>query len=394
MTTKSKESGGTDDVREGVIRMIAIFINAFSAIRDSIRSDRPIMSGIRIRDGYSLIACCVGTFTLIHAAAWSAEPPSTKRFPLVEMRFPDERLGEKFRRFDATCNSFAKSGWHCRPYQPFDSLQARGVYFAEWASFAEKGRNPINYCGPNEMHCLSMSAYFDADAPDPASREKIVGLGIGAVWNPPETGWRTAVDYYTMHGGKYPRSGQPMETCEILWNYHQAKGEALKPGLRWSQSGMQSYSQAFTFGGKSGAAGDFATLYQTSISNEPVRGSLMPLDADVCRFLKSPESLRDHLLVSNQQLLDRVKAELSAGRGVREASRIDRLSPPENAPANYSRSSRPLTATERETVTAAAVAEIQSRIDVIQSDFQSLYESVNRAFPLRQCLETSSEPKR
>lgn len=359
------------------------------------------MSGIRLRTGYQLIAqfawelaCIVGALTLFNVTGWSAEPPVPKRFPLVEMRFPDEKLGEKFRQFDATCTSFAKPGWHHRPYQAFDSFQARGVYFAEWASFAEKGRNPINYCGPNEMHCLAMSAYFDADSPDPASREKIVGLGINAVWNPPETGWRTAVDYYTMHCGKYPRSGQPKETCEILWNYHQAKGEALKPGLRWAQSGTQSYFQAFTFGGKSGDPGDVATLYQISISYEPVRRSLMTLDADVCQFLKSPESLRDQLLASNQQLLERVKAELSAGRGVQDASRIDRLSPPENAPANYSRSSRPLTAAERETVTAAAVAEIQRRMDVIQSDFQSLYESVNRAFPLRQCLEKSSERKR
>lgn len=165
------------------------------------------MSVIRIRDVSSLLACC-GALAMFSAASWSAEPLSVRKLPVDEMRFPDQKLGEKFLRMDAVCNSFAKPNWHRRPFQTFDSFQARGVYFSEWASFAEKGRNPVNYRGSNEMHCVAMSAYFNADSPAPTTHDSIVGLGINAVWNPPETGWRAAVDYYTMHGAIYPRSGR------------------------------------------------------------------------------------------------------------------------------------------------------------------------------------------
>lgn len=333
----------------------------------------------------------IASVLVLSGTVRSAEP-APKRFPAAEMTFPDQKLGQKFRRFLAACESFSQPGWHHRPFQAFDSFQARGVFFAEWANVADKnGRNPINYSGPDEMHCLAMSAYFDADSPDPASRQKIVGLGLNATWNPPGTGWRTAVDYYTMHGRKYPRSGQPMEKYEILWNYHPATGEAFKPGLRWSHSGTQFYSHHFTFGGKSGREDDHATLYEISVSHEPVGVTLATLDADVCRTLESPESLRDQLLTSNQQLLSKLKSEIPAGRSVRKALRSDRLSPPDNSPEDYSRSSRPLTSAEQDEIAAAAVAEIQIRIDVIQRDFKALHESANRTFPLRQCLNVAAK---
>lgn len=351
------------------------------------------MSVIRIRDISSLLAYC-GALAMFCADSWSAEPLSVRKLPVDEMRFPDQKLGEKFRRMDAACNSFAKPNWHRRPFQTFDSFQARGVYFSEWASFAEKGRNPVNYRGTNEMHCIAMSAYFNADSPAPITHDTIVGLGINAVWNPPETGWRAAVDYYTMHGAIYPRSGRQNESCEIRWDYGWAQGQKPRPGLRWSQSGTQSYSQSFTFGGQSGAAGDIATLYLISISTKPVIGSQKTLDAGVCQLLKSPDSLRDQLRISYQQLLEQVKVELTAGRGVKNALRTDRLSPPANAPENFSLSPRVLSVAERERVVAAAVAEIQSQIEVVQSDFELLYESANRAFPLRKCLDPAPEPTR
>ena len=122
------------------------------------------------------------------------------------------------------------------------------------------------------------------------------------------------------------------------------------------------------------------------VRSETPKPSLETLDTDIVKLLESPESLRDQLLARQEQLLTRVKAELSAGRGIENALRMDRSPPPANAPPDYSRSSRQLTSDERAAILATAMTELEAQSATIRRDFHALHASVALAFPLRDCL--------
>src|SRR5262249_9056578 len=154
--------------------------------------------------------------------------------------------------------------------------------------------------------------------------------------------------------------------------YHFA-GPKMKPGqvplIELFLDGHANYSSIFLFG-EIGKQTQYA--FSVTIWEAPRQ---VVLDDEVRRILKSPESLRDFLVVPYQKLLKRLNQVIPEEKGYRAT-----LYPSPTV------SNRRLSDTERQQVLKSACAEVELKIRTVQNHYKELFAAQCKAFPLRGCL--------
>lgn len=357
-----------------------------------------------------------------------SEEIPVRTISLEQMRFSSPELAAKLRCFDATANRFAEDDWHRRPYTTFPSYRARGVYFAEWATFPnERGRNPVNYHGPKELHCISIGAVFDADAvttsrqsllprPEhgsgavsltaPPAEEsllpnpEIVGVRLNARWKPAGEGWAATLRYRTFQGGDYPRSGKPDEDFRISFlRYPPPDSDGLlnfaETRIEYSRTGGAWYTADRIFGGSNGQP---PTMYEfvvnTTDAHDEARLPREVPDQDVRRMMATPEALRDFGLAAYTALAKKIDEDIPSGKALRRMQLARNLHHGESPDALHS--DRPLSPEELDEVHQTARAAIDLKIRLLREDYQEMHAALLRAFPLLECVpepELKSEPE-
>ena len=99
------------------------------------------------------------------------------------------------------------------------------------------------------------------------------------------------------------------------------------------------------------------------------------LDDEVRRILKSPESLRDYLVVPYKNLLKRLNQVIPEEKGY-----LATLYPGPTV------SNRRLSDAERQQVLKSACAEVELKIRTVENHYKELFAAQRKAFPLRECL--------
>jgi hypothetical protein len=300
------------------------------------------------------------------------------------MRFPDPALGEKFRRFDAYCRQAKDAQGHHRPYKSFPRRSARGVYFAEWATFAIEDRNPVNYHGSREVHSLSMSAIYDADG-GPEVRDQIVGFTATGRWKPAETGWGARVTYRTLHGADYPRSKRPNEWFKFSVFYYRATDsvELARPTIHFARNGGAQFAYTHLVeveDEQDPIAYEFVVRIRTDASYDQLKKK-QP-DEDVDRILGSPEAMRDFGLAALNELENRIRAEIPTKTALRSV-RSMRMPEYNEDPDRLNRD-RPPRDDELAEVMRIARERVQSRRSALNDGYQEMYAAVHNALPVQQ----------
>lgn len=287
-----------------------------------------------------------------------------RRIGVDEMSFADKALGDKFRRFHTAAEKMAKQGWDRKPYETFTDRRLDGVAYAHWCTFVEQDRLvPINYGGPRELNTIQIGAFFDPNPENPNAHKNINGVFLYAKWKPAEAGWSAYLGY-----GKTTRIRDVFD-C----SFYCFAGPKEKPGqLPLIESFLDShanYSGMFLFG----EAGKQTQYSYLVTSWEKPRQVV--LDDEVRRVLKSPESLRDYLLVPYRNLLKRLHQEIPEEKGYRAT-----VYP---TPAV---SERRLSDAERKQVLQSACDEVELKIRTVQTHYKALFVAQQKAFPLRESL--------
>lgn len=308
-----------------------------------------------------------------------------------DMEFLSAKLKEKFLRCDAIARKFARDGWHRRPYKTFELHAARGMYHAEWATFANKSdRNPINYRGPREVHCLSIGAYFDADSREEGQEKIIRGFQLDARWKPAGSGWGARLYYRTFQGDAYPRSKRPYEDFRFsAIHYSQSHDRDSLPSLYFNRAGMTGWADTFQFGGDKGRPPTAYSLFVCSRGSSSVeyqkRWAIIP-DTDLKRILDSAETFRDFALRSLDELERRLNVDIPDGTAVKRAryQRQRQLKYAEDPRVLYSK--RKLTPGERKQILNKALLQVSKQRAAIRKHYRTIYAAVLRAFPISKCI--------
>lgn len=347
------------------------------------------------RAGLLLLAALLATLSSRCMGREPAQPaPPTRDAPcevrtvrLDQLRFLDEALGEKLRRMDAAANRIAGPTWHRRPYSTFTSPLAQGVYFAEWATFADaNGRNPWNYHGPEEAHCIDLSAFFDPKEP-----ATVKGIGLSARWKPGRAGWAATLRYVSNQGRGAGARGR--EEFNFSFTPFEDKGMARVDPVTTNAFGERRTRRArMDFSYRGGWFSDIHligdTLYSFSVSAPaPAVGQL---DAEVLRILASPESMRDFAAAQQETLVKRLKEDIPSGRALTRAEMANRVPSRRGEDA---RSTRKLTAEEKQLVLDDALVGVQWQLDCIRRDYKEMYAVLEHTFPIRECLLPSAKPQ-
>lgn len=297
-------------------------------------------------------------------AAWQDGQLSVRQLSVGDMSFADRALGDKFRRFHAAAEKMAKQGWDHKPYETFADRRLDGVAYAHWCTFVEQDRLvPINYGGPRELNTVQIGAFFDPNPENPNAHKNINGAFVYAKWKPADAGWSAYVSY-----GKTTRIRDVFD-C----SFYYFAGPKEKPGrlplIESFLDGHANYSGMFLFG----EAGKQTQYSYLVTSWEKPRQVV--LDDEVRRILKSPESLRDFLLVPYKNLLKRLHQDIPEEKGYSA-----KVYP---TPAV---SDRRLSDAERKQVLQSACDEVEFKIRTVQNHYKALFAAQRKAFPLRECL--------
>lgn len=343
----------------------------------------------------SFACCLVGCAEKPIAPKSPEDKIPVRTITLDEMKFPDPIVGEKLRQFDALASRTAGQNWVQRPYTTLDSYGARGVYIANWSTLFLDDHLPHNYRGPEEVHFISLSAVFDADAEEPSKQKEIVGLRVYAKWKPAGAGWAAILTYETYQGQNYPRSGRPQEKFDVRFEFYRGGVDKKLPRatiLGINRDGAASWSDSYSFGGEEGKP---KTIYEFTVSTfdskrQGDKQQVVP-DADVRRILASAEDMRDFGLASLDALLQKIETDIPLGRAFGQR-------PPQFARALKFRekssaldSDRKLTEEEQQQILNEARREVQGRIETLRDNYQEMYAALMKAFDLKACLDAAAK---
>lgn len=258
----------------------------------------------------------------------------------------------------------AQQGWDRKPYETFADRRLDGTAYAHWCTFAEQDRLlPINYGGPRELNTIQIGVFFDPNQDNPNAHKSINGTILYAKWKPADAGWSAYLSY-----GKGKRTRDIFD-CAF---YHFA-GPKEKPGqlplIESFLDGHANYSGIFLFGeiGKQTQYSFFVTSWEAPRK--------VVLDDEVRRILKSPESLRDYLIVPYKNLLKRLNQVIPEEKGYTATVY------PSPAASN-----RRLSDAERQHVLTTACNEAELKIRTVQNHYKAIFAAQRKAFPLRECL--------
>lgn len=307
------------------------------------------------------------------------------------MRFTDDRLGEKLRRF----HGFAAQPDGPESYhQPFLRRPDRpGTFSLEAGSFRDAAnQGTLNYHGPRKAWWMQIVAYFDPS--EGYSQEKVGGLHVHARWKPAGAGWSAELRYTTYHGRVPPWAPNAQEHFELHFQRYTDAGPDPAPRITLRRDGGMSYTTQVAADDPPGR-----TEYRIAVlTYDPDRKVGNPPDGDVLRILASPESLRDYGLKCCDYLAGKVEDDFASGEAVREA--IRQLPPervqvnPRNGgpPADRTPSARKMTDDEKRRALEDARKQVRAQAAALARDYRELHAAVLKACPITDCVRPA-DPK-
>jgi hypothetical protein len=297
------------------------------------------------------------------------------------MRFADDRLGDKVRRFHGfAAQSDGPESYH----QPFLRRPNHpGTFSLEAGSFRDAAnQGTLNYHGPRKARCMLIVAYFDPN--EAFGKETVVGIHVHARWKPAGAGWAAELRYTTYHGRVPPWAPDARELFELHFQRYTDAGLDPAPRITLRRDGGMSYTTQLEAADPPGR-----TVYRIGVlTYDPDRKASDPPDGDVLRILASPESLRDYGLKCCDYLAGKVEDDFASGEAVREAIRQP---PPEQVqasprdagpPADRTPSARRLTDDEKRRALEDARKQVRAQASVLAKDYRELHAAVLKACPI------------
>jgi hypothetical protein len=259
------------------------------------------------------------------------------------LKFSSADLERRMTELDRCIRDMAGAGWTHVPHK-----QIGNFYEASWCRGAGARQNCViaeSSADNRDQHTITLYTLFY-----PREFPQVFGLGLNVRWVPLAQGW--GASFYFSEDGK-----------TIV-------GEGF---------GLDFFFYAASTG-KPKSTLHLGSGYEYDIHETKVRhNSGLPLREDLAQYLKSPEAMRDRGLTMLQALQTEVKGTLQS----HQASTCDHGPVQGNLPPICT--PRPLTRAEEDQSLAEAQASLSGQRQLLQDNYQELYATLLRAFPLDRC---------
>ena len=259
------------------------------------------------------------------------------------LAFSSADLERRITELDRCISDLAGAGWTHVPYKQignfYEASWCRGAGARQNCAFAESSADN------RDQHAIALYTLFY-----PREFPQVFGLGLNVRWVPSAQGW--GAGFYFSEDGK-----------TIV-------GEGFGLDFFFYAAPTGKPKSTLHLGSGYGYA-----IRETKVQHT----SGLPLREDLAQYLKSPEAMRDRGLMMLEALQAKVESTLQS----HQASTCDYGPVRGNLPPICT--PRPLTRAEEDQALAEAQASLGSQRQLLQDNYQELYATLLKAFPLDRC---------